>query len=85
MFSIQNLDPGTRIELLDALPAVVAQNPRDGVWLLASVELPSPDGPERAAVDAAFVESAHGAVRYWDAARCALMLYVHADDITGLR
>lgn len=35
MIALQHLPPGTRLRLSDGTLAVIRQNPRDGVWVVA--------------------------------------------------
>lgn len=45
MLAIQHLAPGTRLKLTDGSLAEVAENPRDGTWLVVR-RLPAQDGAE---------------------------------------
>jgi hypothetical protein len=86
MESIQLLDPGTAIRLIGDIPASVAENPRDGAWLVARFSHTSPAlttaGGER--LRAAERESVHGLTFLRDRDTPDVLVIVHADDIVGV-
>jgi len=49
MEALQNLEPGTRLNLSNGRRAIVLENPRDGAWLVVQ---PLTDGAKEAAPDA---------------------------------
>ena len=85
MDEIQRLKRGTPIELIGGCAAVVEQNPKDGVWLLARVpsSVSNGEGSATSRLREAFDHSIHGVVSFRDAESQDLLLYVHADDIVG--
>jgi hypothetical protein len=86
MDSIQLLNPGTRISLIGDVPASVAENPRDGAWLVARFSHSSPalaatGGDRLRAADRA---SVHGLTFVRDPQSPDVLVIVHADDIVGI-
>lgn len=86
MDAIQLLDPGTAIRLIGDIPAAVAENPRDGAWLVARFSHTSPalaaTGAER--LRAADRSSVHGMTFLRDRDTPDVLVIVHADDIVGV-
>ena len=75
MDAIETLRPGTRVRLTGDIDAVVAENPRDGAWLVARCNTREARAADRL--------SAHG-FRAFDAHAGANLVVVHADDILAL-
>jgi hypothetical protein len=87
MDEIQRLKQGTPIELIGGCPAIVEHNPEDGVWLLARVpsSVSNGKGSTTGRLRDAFDDSIHGLVSFRDETSHDILLYVHADDILGVR